>query len=87
MEEEGERIGKIAHFYPKIGVSIIDIEEGSLEVGDTIRVKGTTTDFTQKVDSMEVEHKKIQKAKKGDSVGLKVKEPVRQKDLVYRVTA
>jgi putative protease len=61
--------------------------QGTLTVGDTIRIKGHTTDFTQMVDSIQVEHQSVQTAKAGDSIGIKVKEPVRDHDVVYKVTA
>jgi len=77
-----KQIGRIAHYFDKIGVAVIELEK-PLKVGDTIHVKGATSDFTQKVDSMQVEHKDIDKAKKGDSVGLKVSEKVRPNDKVF----
>ncbi|MCD6500578.1 hypothetical protein J7K42_01000 [bacterium] len=83
--EEGKLIGKITHYFDKIEVAVIELS-APLSVGDTIRiVGGEATDFTQKVESMEMEHEKIQKAKKGDSVGLKVKEKVREGYKVYKV--
>lgn len=87
MAEEKKEvlIGKITHFFGKIKVGIIEITKGSLAVGDTIHVKGSTTDFEQKVDSMQVEHETVDKAKKGDVIGLKVKEKVREADEVYKV--
>ena len=62
-----KEIGKITHYFDNIGVAVIKLT-GSLKVGDTINIKGTTTDFTQEVDSMQVNHKPIQTAKKGDDV-------------------
>lgn len=87
MAEEKKEVlvGKITHFFGKIKVGIIEITKGSLAVGDTIHVKGSTTDFEQKVDSMQVEHETVDKAKKGDVIGLKVKEKVREADEVYKV--
>ena len=83
--EEGQIIGKISHFYPKIGVCVVDLQ-GMLKAGDTIQIKGSTTDFTQQVESMQVEHKQIEEAKKGDSVGLRVEKPVKPNDMVYLIT-
>lgn len=75
--EEGKLIGKITHYFDNIGVAVIELS-GKLKVGDTIRIiGGENTDFEQEVDSMEVEHEKVKEAKKGDSVGLKIKEKVR----------
>ena len=83
--EEGKLIGKITHYFGKIGVAVLDLK-GPLSVGDTIRiVGGEDTDFNQKVESMEVEHEKVEKAKSGDSVGLKIKEKVREGYKVYKV--
>jgi U32 family peptidase len=77
-----QEIGKITHFFDKVGVAVIEISS-SLKVGDEIQIKGMTTNFVQKVDSMQVEHKEIEKAEKGDFVGIKVKEKVRVNDLVF----
>ena len=83
--KEGKLIGKISHYFDKIGVAVIDLV-GILKKGDTIRIEGgESTDFTQTVESMEVEHQKIEKAKKGDSVGLKIKEKVREGYKVYKL--
>ena len=84
MEEEGQLIGKITHYFSNIGVAVIKLSD-VLEVGDKIRITGGETDFEQTVDSMEVEHKKIEKAKAGDEVGLKVSEKVREGYKVYKV--
>ena len=77
-------IGKISHYFGKIKVAVIKLT-GPLKVGDTIRVVGgEETDFTQPIKSMEVEFEKIQKAKKGESVGLKIKKKVREGYLIYK---
>jgi translation elongation factor EF-1alpha len=82
--EEGKLIGKVSHYFGKIGVAVIDLSE-TLKVGDTIRIAGGETDFSQTVDSMEIEHEKVQAAKKGDSVGLKVSQKVREDYKVYKL--
>ncbi|MFH1511533.1 MAG: translation elongation factor-like protein [Candidatus Woesearchaeota archaeon] len=82
MEEK--EIGKITHYFGKIGVCVIKLSE-DLKKGDTIHVKGATTDFQQQVDSMQVNHKDIEEAKPEDSVGLKSLEPVREHDIVYKL--
>jgi translation elongation factor EF-1alpha len=79
-------IGKITHYFNKISVGIIEITDGELAVGDTIHIKGHTSDFTQTVTSMQIEHETVEKAKKGDNIGLKVDNPVHEKDEVYKVT-
>ncbi|MFH1590195.1 MAG: hypothetical protein ABIB43_06525 [archaeon] len=80
-----EEIGFITHYFSHIGVGVINIRKGKLKVGDKIHVKGATTDFTQKIESMQVEHKSIKEAKKGDDIGLKVKDHVREYDKVFKV--
>lgn len=83
-EKLGQEIGKVTHYFTNISVAVIKLDK-SLKVGETIRIKGATSDFTQPVDSMQIEHDKIEEAKKGQSVGLKVAEHVREHDIVYKV--
>lgn len=78
-----EKVGRVSHYYSKIGVAIIDLE-GALKVGDNISIKGAKTDFTQTVTSMQIEHQNIDEAKAGDSIGLKVDDVVREGDAVYK---
>jgi putative protease len=85
-EERLEQIGSIGNYYSKISVAVIDLT-GKIVVGDTIRVKGATTDLRQKVDSMQIEHANVQSAGPGQSIGLKVVDKVRKGDLVYKVLA
>jgi translation elongation factor EF-1alpha len=80
-----EEIGHITHYFPKIGVAVIEITAGVLKVGETIKIKGHTSDFTQTVDSLQQEHLQIPEIKEGGSGGLKVKEHVREGDKVFRV--
>lgn len=82
--ELGKEVGKVAHYYTHLGVAVIDLSD-SLKAGDKIRIKGATTDFVQAVDSMQIEHEKIEEAEAGQSIGMKVKEHVRQHDAVYKV--
>ena len=82
-EEEVEEIGQITHFFSNISVAVIELK-ASLSVGDTILIKGPNTDFEQVVDSMQIEHKNVQKAEKGQSIGLKVAQKVRETDTVYK---
>jgi translation elongation factor EF-1alpha len=81
-----ERIGTVNDYFAKIGVAGIDLE-APLRVGDTIHIKGHTTDLQQAVDSMQVEHDQVQEAKAGDAIGIKVRERCRGGDVVYKVTA
>jgi U32 family peptidase len=82
-KEEGKLIGKISHYFGNIGVAVIDLS-GQLKTGDNIRIIGGETDFTQTVGSMEIDKKKIDKAKSGDEVGLKVDQKVREDYKVYK---
>ncbi|OHA61707.1 MAG: hypothetical protein A2117_00720 [Candidatus Wildermuthbacteria bacterium GWA2_46_15] len=79
-----ELIGRVSHYFDKVGVAVIELS-GPLEAGDQIRIVGGETDFTQEVDSMEIEHQKIQGAKKGDSIGLKAAQKVHDGYKVYKV--
>ena len=83
-EKKEELIGKITHYFGKIEVGIVELSK-ELNIGDTIHVKGSTTDFEQKVKSIQIEHEQVEKAKKGDVIGLKVKEKVREGDEVYKI--
>jgi len=78
-------IGKVTHYFSKIGVAAIEITHDVLRVGDTIHVKGHTSDFTQKVDSMQLDNQAVQAATVGQSVGFKVVDHARQHDAVYKV--
>ncbi|MDI6592008.1 MAG: hypothetical protein QME61_03695 [Patescibacteria group bacterium] len=84
VPEEGKLIGKVTHYFGNIEVAVVKLSS-SLKVGDTIRIIGGETDFTQTVESMEIEHKKIKKAKAGDSIGLKVSQKVREGYKVYKI--
>jgi putative protease len=77
-------IGKVTHFFNGISVAVIELTD-KLSVGDTVHIKGATTDFVQKVESMEINHQKVKEAGYGESIGLKVKERVREGDKVYKV--
>lgn len=78
-------VGKVADYFKKIGVVAIEITTEGINVGDTLHFKGHTTDFTQQVDSMQVEHEKVERADVGMSIGIKVREIVRKHDQVYKV--
>ena len=82
-----ELIGVVTHYYGHLSVAAIRLESGGLSVGDTIRVLGHTSDFRQRVQSMQIEHQAVTEAGKRQEIGLKVTEHVRENDLVYKVTA
>jgi len=78
------RIGRVTHYFNRLGVAVLDLGE-PLKVGDAIRIEGHTTDFSQPVWSLEIDHRKIETVGPGADVALKVIEPVREGDLVYRL--
>jgi putative protease len=80
-----EKIGVVEHFFTNVCVAAIRITSGELKVGDTIHIVGATTDFKQKIDSMQIDRNPVQSVKTGDDVGIKVKERVREHDVVYKV--
>ena len=82
MEEK--KIGTVMDFFAKIGVVAFHVEGDGLKVGDTIHIKGHTTDLVQTVDSMEIEHAHVQRAAPGQDVALKVADHVREHDLIFR---
>ncbi|MBC7246900.1 MAG: hypothetical protein H5T73_03855 [Actinobacteria bacterium] len=79
-----KQVGRVTHYFGKVGVAAIELED-ELRVGDTIHIKGHTSDWTQKVDSMQIEHQQVQEAKAGDVIGIKVSEHAREHDVVYKV--
>jgi len=79
------KVGKITHYYNKIGVAVVELTD-TLTVGDTIKVSGHGREFTQVVASMQIEHEQIQEAKKGQTIGLKIDQEVKEGDEVFRVT-
>ena len=81
-----ELVGKVSHYFSNAKVAAIEITGGELNVGDTIHIKGHTSDFTQKVDSMQIDRAPVESARAGDSIGIRVAEHAREHDKVYRVT-
>ncbi len=79
-----KEVGKVTHYYGKIGVAIVTLSD-ALKVGDKIKVEGNRTEFEQTVDSMEVDHKPVQEAKKGEVIGMKVREKVNEGAAVYKL--
>lgn len=77
-------IGRVTHYYNHLNVAVLSLN-GNLKIGDQIHILGHLTDFTQKVTSLEVEHQRVQSVKLGDDVAIKVIEPVREHDRVFKV--
>ena len=82
--EQGERIGVVTHYYSHLAVAIVRLESGTLRVGDVIHIRGHTTDFIQKVESLEVNHAPLTEVGPNEEFGLKVVEHVREHDAVFK---
>jgi translation initiation factor IF-2 len=80
------KIGHVSHYFGKIQVAAIDLTDGSLSVGETIHIKGHTSDFTQKIVSMQIEKANVDRAEKGQSIGIRVSEHARVGDEVFKIT-
>lgn len=80
-----KEIGKITHYYGHLSVAIIELSD-LLKVGENIHIKGHSEDFTQTVDSIQIEHTTVNEAKSGDSVGIKVTNKVHPHDKVFKIT-
>lgn len=78
------RVGKVTHFFNHLSVAVLELS-GELKVGDRICIVGRITDFEQTVGSMEINHQKVSAVGPGTEVALKVYEPVRKGDVVYKV--
>ena len=83
MEEQLLEVGRVTHFFSHINVAVIEVT-GTISVGDKIAIKGPTTDIEQTIDSMEIEHAKVKQATAGQNIGMKVKDRVRENDIVYK---
>ncbi len=81
-----EKIGVVEHFFNKVSVAAIKITNGELKIGDTIHIVGASTDFSQKIVSMEIDRVPVKSVKLGDDVGIKVIDRVREHDVVYKIT-
>jgi putative protease len=81
------KVGEVTHYFDRLGVAVFEITDGALKIGDTVHVVGHTTNFTQPIDSMQIEHQPIPSASAGQSVGVKVKSPARRYDEVFKVVA
>ena len=80
------KIGEVVKFFAKPSVAAVVVTDGGIAVGDTLCFKGHTTDFSQTIDSMQVDNQPVGEAKVGDDVGIKVAERVRPGDVVYKVS-
>ncbi len=85
MEQaEDVQVGKVTHYFAKIGVAVIEVTDGTIKAGDKIHIKGKTSDFWQNAVSMQMEHENVQVAQPGNIIAMKVEEAVRENDGVYK---
>jgi len=83
----GERIGVVTHYYGNLLVAIVKLEAGTLRVGDSIHIRGHTSDFSQRVESLQVEHAAVNEVGPNDEFGIKVVQHAREHDVVYKLPA
>lgn len=81
----GERIGVVTHYYGHLSVAVVKLESGTVRVGDTIHIRGHTSDFSQRVESLQIGHAPVTEVGPNDDFGLKVIEQAREHDVVYKV--
>lgn len=79
------QIAKVTHYYDKLGVAIVEVINQPLKIGDKIKLSGHDNEFTQIVESLQIEHNKVPEVSKGETAGLKVDQPVKAGDIVYLV--
>lgn len=77
------QIGKVTHFYDKLGVAIVEVKNQPLKVGDRVKISGHDSEFFQEVSSLQVEHEKVTEVPVGETAGMKVDQPVKAGDMVY----
>jgi putative protease len=80
-----EQVGVVVKFFAKPSVAAIEVTGDSIKVGDTLKYLGHTTDFSEEATSIQVDNQAVDEAKKGDLIGIKVKDRVRENDKVYKV--
>jgi translation initiation factor IF-2 len=80
-----EKIGVVTDYLNRIGVAVIQLTDGDLRVGDRVHITGRSTDLTQAVESLQLEHRPVEQAARGTEVAMKVRDPVRRHDQVFRV--
>ncbi len=79
-------VGAVIHYFKGPSVAVVRLTEGTLAVGDRVRFHGHTTDFTEQIGSMEVNHQKVEQARPGDEVAIQVTDRTRQHDQVFKVS-
>lgn len=79
------QIGKVTHYYDKIGVAVVGVLNQSLKVGDTVKISGHDKEYNQKIESLQIEHKQVKEVPVGETCGMKVSQPVKDGDMLYLV--
>lgn len=82
-----KEIGVVTHYFGHLGVAALKVTGDELRVGDTVHIKGHTSDFQCQVDSIQLEHQSVPRAQPGDNVGIRVSGHAREHDLVFKITA
>jgi U32 family peptidase len=85
MNKELEKIGEIVHYFGDIKVAVVKATEDKISVGDQIKINGATTDFEQKIESLQVDKEDVEEIEKGEEAGMKVESRVREGDQIYRL--
>ncbi len=85
LELNLEKVGEVTHYFPHVNAAAVKVLKGGINVGDQLYIKGHTTDFKEKVNSVQLDHVSIETSKKGQEIGLLVKSRVRIGDSVYRI--
>lgn len=80
------QIGKVTHYYDKIGVAVIEVKNQPLKLGDKVKISGHDKEFTQPVASLQVEHNQVKQVSAGETAGMKVDQPVKEGDTLYLVS-
>lgn len=80
------QIGKVTHYYDKLGVAVVEIMNQALKTGDTVKISGHDSEFTQVVNSLQVEHENVPSVEAGDICGMQVDQAVREGDVLYLLT-
>lgn len=78
-------VGKVTHYFGKIGVAVVKLHKGGLKLGDKIHIKGAHDDFEQIVSSMQIDHQPVEAGKKGDEVAIKIESKAHDNDEVFLV--
>lgn len=81
------QIGKVTHYYDKIGVAVVEVKNQPLKVGDAVKISGHDKEFNQTVTSLQVEHEQVKEIDAGEICGMKVDQPVREGDVLYLVSS